>query len=96
MAQFMLIVRLELLIPNHLSTLIQNCVFYRIFFLFAAEFRTFDFCPNAAQVVYVAEKKVPKSEAFYKRKAPKDSGDGDEKKADENKIKSVRFHLHFR
>lgn len=46
--------------------------------------------------MYVAEKKVPKSEAFYKRKAPKDSGDGDEKKADEHKIKSVRFHLHFR
>ncbi|XP_030750320.1 acylamino-acid-releasing enzyme-like [Sitophilus oryzae] len=40
-----------------------------------AEFRAFEFSPDEKKLIYVAEKKNPKSEPFYKRK--KSDGNGD-------------------
>lgn len=48
----------------------KNCVI--------VEFRSFHWTSDEKKIVYIAEKKNKKSEAFYKRKAPKpESGDQD-------------------
>lgn len=46
------------------------------------EFSSLEWSPDEKKVLYVAEKKPPKSEPFYKRKAPlsSDGGSGDEEK----------------
>lgn len=36
--------------------------------LFTGEFGSFEWSPNEIKLMYIAEKKNPKSEAFYKRK----------------------------
>lgn len=41
---------------------------------FVAEFGTLEWSPDETKIVYIAEKKVPKSEPFYKQK-PKASAD---------------------
>lgn len=50
--------------------------------MFLGEFSTFAFSPDESKVLYVAEKKPPKTEPFLKRKAPKkesnDGGTGDD------------------
>ncbi|XP_076266303.1 acylamino-acid-releasing enzyme-like isoform X2 [Rhynchophorus ferrugineus] len=38
-----------------------------------AEFCTFDFSPDEKRLLYIAEKKNPKNEPFYKRKAPEEA-----------------------
>ncbi|XP_050303713.1 acylamino-acid-releasing enzyme-like [Anthonomus grandis grandis] len=40
------------------------------------EFSSFEFSPDERKLLYVAEKKVPKSEPFYKRKKPEEAKDG--------------------
>lgn len=52
-----------------------NLVCFYCFFL--VEFGAFEFSPDETKLLYVAEKKNPKSEPFYKRKKadePKDGG----------------------
>lgn len=41
------------------------------------EFSSFDWSPDESKILYIAEKKIKKSEPFYKRKAPKEDGDKD-------------------
>jgi len=43
---------------------------------FIAEFGTLEWSPDETKIVYIAEKKVPKSEPFYKQK-PKASTNKD-------------------
>lgn len=45
-------------------------------FYFLVEFETLEWSPDETKIVYIAEKKVPKSEPFYKQKS-KTSGDED-------------------
>ncbi|XP_060528020.1 acylamino-acid-releasing enzyme-like [Cylas formicarius] len=40
------------------------------------EFGSFEFSPDEKKLLYVAEKKPPKSEPFYKRKKPEEDGNG--------------------
>ncbi|XP_066246254.1 acylamino-acid-releasing enzyme-like isoform X1 [Euwallacea similis] len=41
------------------------------------EFSSFEFSPDETKLLYVAEKKNPKSEPFYKRKKPEEPKDGE-------------------
>lgn len=41
---------------------------YMAFFSFSAEFGSFEWSPDATKLLYVAEKKLPKTEPFYKQK----------------------------
>lgn len=54
------------------------------------EFASFIWSPDETKLLYVAEKKAPKSEPFYKRKAVKkdQQGSGDEA---QNKVQSKLF-----
>lgn len=45
-------------------------------FNFTAEFATLEWSPDESKILYIAEKKIPKSEPFYKQK-PKLSGNKD-------------------
>lgn len=48
-------------------------------FYILGEFASFAWSPDETKILYVAEKKIPKSDPFYKRKAvKKDQGAGDE------------------
>lgn len=49
--------------------------------LFSDDFRSFEWSPCEGKLLYVAEKKVPKAEPFYKQKAQenKENGTGDGK-----------------
>jgi acylaminoacyl-peptidase len=38
-------------------------------YYFIAEFGTLEWSPDETKIVYIAEKKVPKSEPFYKQKS---------------------------
>lgn len=50
-----------------------------LIYIFKGEFASFIWSPNETKILYVAEKKLPKSEPFYKRRAvKKDQGSGDE------------------
>lgn len=47
------------------------------------EFSSFEWSPDETKLLYLAEKKVPTSEPFYKRKGKEDTekkGNGDEEK----------------
>lgn len=48
-------------------------------FSFLAEFGSLDWSPDEKQLVYVAEKKVKKSEPFIKRKPAEDKSNVDKK-----------------
>lgn len=45
-------------------------------YYFVGEFGTLEWSPDETKIVYIAEKKVPKSEPFYKQK-PKATADKD-------------------
>jgi len=49
---------------------------------FVAEFRSFEWSPDNTKVLYIAEKKLPKSEPFYKQKSL-DKKDKEKKEDDE-------------
>jgi len=48
--------------------------FVHFVYYFVVEFGTLEWSPDETKIVYIAEKKVPKSEPFYKQK-PKASAD---------------------
>lgn len=54
---------------------LKNIYCWYVFF-FVAEFATLQWSPDETKIVYIAEKKVVKSEPFYKQK-PKTSGSKD-------------------
>jgi len=49
-------------------------MFYILRFCCIAEFATLQWSPDETKIVYIAEKKIPKSEPFYKQK-PKSSSE---------------------
>lgn len=54
-----------------------NFIFINQHFCLTAEFATLEWSPDETKIVYIAEKKVPKSEPFYKQK-PKPSNEQNE------------------
>lgn len=62
-------------------------------FSFAVEFRSFEWSPDNTKVLYIAEKKLAKSEPFYKQK-PLEKKDK-EKKEDEE-VTVVRVFYFFK
>lgn len=64
----------EYIIVFTLSTKTYLLLIY--IFFFVAEFATLQWSPDETKIVYIAEKKVVKSEPFYKQK-PKTSGSKD-------------------
>lgn len=57
---------------------------------FAVEFRSFEWSPDNTKVLYIAEKKLPKSEPFYKQK-PLDKKDKEKKEDEEVTVVSFLF-----
>lgn len=55
-------------------------------FLFTAEFSSFEWSPDNTKVLYIAEKKLPKSDPFYKQK-PLNKKD----KKEEDEVTVVRY-----
>lgn len=45
----------------------------KLIIILTAEFGTFEFSPDEKKLLYIAEKKIPKNEPFYKRKAPEET-----------------------
>lgn len=60
--------------------------------MFPAEFASFQWSPDKTKVLYIAEKKLPKSEPFYKQK-PHNKEDKDKKEEDE--IIVVNYFIFF-
>lgn len=58
--------------------------------LFAVEFRSFEWSPDNTKVLYIAEKKLSKSEPFYKQK-PLDKKDKEKKEDEEATVVRLFF-----
>ncbi|KAJ8978652.1 hypothetical protein NQ317_019088 [Molorchus minor] len=53
------------------------------------EFASLEWSPNEQKLLYVVEKKVPKSEPFYKRKGPSPNENGNNANGTEEKTKTI-------
>ena len=77
----MLIVRNTLLCINNLST------FLLLLFVLLATFSAFQWSPDNKRLLYVAEKKLPKNEPFYKQKTkPKTTADKPDDEEEPSKV----------
>lgn len=61
-----------------------------MFFLFLAEFSSFQWSPDKKKILYIAEKKQPESEPFYKQKRMNKE---DKNKKDENEVTVVNCFI---
>lgn len=55
------------------------------------EFASLEFSPDETKLMYVAEMKQPKSEPFFKRKAPK-SGENKDEETPVTKVGITKFY----
>lgn len=53
----------------------QFCILFLHCLLSVGEFGSLKWSPSETQLIYIAEKKIAKSEPFYKRNAKKDKDD---------------------